>query len=67
MHPLEKIVIFLAICQVVQTLYLVAHAHVLHGISRIWYLAKMVPLVVLTIAMIALVLRVFQIIPYIGI
>lgn len=67
MHPLEKIVIFLALCQVLQTIYLVAHVHVLHGVSRIWYLVKMLPLMVLTLMLAAFVLRVFQLIPYIGI
>jgi hypothetical protein len=67
MHPLEKIVIFLSLCQVVQTFYLVAHVHVLHGVSRLWYLAKMLPLVALTIALVVFVLRVFQLIPYVGI
>lgn len=67
MHPLEKIVIFLAACQVLQTAYLVAHAHALHGVNRLWYLVKMAPLIVLTLALVVFVLRVLQLIPYVGI
>lgn len=67
MHPLEKIILLLAACQLLQTIYLVAHVQALHGSSRWRYLAKMVPLLVLTILMVVLVLRIFQIIPFIGI
>lgn len=67
MHPLEKIVIYLVACQMLQTIYLVAHVHVLHGISRVWYLIKMLPLLLLMIALVALVLRIFHMIPYVGI
>ena len=67
MHPMEKIVIFLAACQIMQTIYLVTHVHALHRAARFWYLVKMTPLIILTFALAAFVLRVFQIIPYVGI
>lgn len=67
MHPLEKIIILISLCQVVTTIYLVAHVHILHGVSRLWYLVKILPLLALTAILVMLVLRVFQIIPYVGI
>lgn len=68
MHPLEKIIVLLALCQALQTIYMVAHVHALHRrATRLRYLAKMAPLMLVTLAMCALVLRVFNAIPYIGI
>lgn len=69
MHPLEKIIIFLALCQILQTAYLAAHVHRLHGASRRWYVLKMAPLIVLTVALALMTARIVfpSLVPYIGI
>lgn len=66
MHPIEKIIVLIAVCQAIQTAYLVAHVHDLHGSSRAWYLLKMAPLIVVTIWLLVLVLRILQVVPYFG-
>lgn len=67
MQPLAKIIVFLALCQVLQTVYLIAHAYALRGAARKWYLLKIAPLALLTLALALLVARIFLLIPYIGI
>jgi hypothetical protein len=68
MHPLEKILVLMALCQALTTFYLVMHATELHGPERKgMYLLKISPLVVATLFMAILILRLFHLIPYVGI
>jgi len=68
MHPLEKILILMTICQALATGYLVMHVTELHGEgARLLYLIKIAPLVIATLIVATLILRLFHLIPYVGV
>jgi hypothetical protein len=53
MHPLVKIILLLAACQVLQTIYLMHHSHRLHGVSLVMYWLKFAPLIIMLLALFA--------------
>ncbi len=65
MHPLEKILILMTVCQVLQTTYTLRRLHRTHSGLR-WCL-EMAPLVIATFALVVLVARILNIVPYVGI
>lgn len=68
MHPLEKILLLMTACQLLQTGYLVWHAFEIHGAAqrRIYFL-RISPLIAVTVFLAVLVLRLLHLMPYVGI
>lgn len=64
MHPMEKILILLVACQVIQFSYLVRHVHSMHGSSAAWYAAKLIPLGLCVAWLCFLALRIFNLAPW---
>jgi hypothetical protein len=65
MHPMEKIIILMTLCQVLHASYTVRRLHSEHASWRYW--AEIVPLLLATAALVVLVLRIFNLVPYVGI
>jgi hypothetical protein len=65
MHPLQKIIIAMTICQVVQMFYTLRRVHAAHLGLR--YFVEMLPLVLAVTVLVVLVLRIFNLVPYVGV
>jgi hypothetical protein len=65
MHPLEKIIVLMTVCQVLHASYTVRRLHREHASWR--YGAEIIPLLAATAALVVLVLRIFNLVPYVGI
>jgi hypothetical protein len=65
MHPMEKIIILMTACQVLQMIYTLRRVHASH--QGIRYVIEMAPLVLCVVALVVLVSRIFNLIPYVGI
>lgn len=65
MHPLEKIIILMTVCQILQTSYTLRRLHGAHAGLRYWL--EMAPLIAATLALAVLVGRIFHLLPYVGI
>ena len=61
MHPLVKIMLLMTFCQVLQTSYTLRRLHQAHAGLRWWL--EMSPLIAATIALVYLVLRLYEFIP----
>jgi hypothetical protein len=62
MHPLDKILIAMMICQVLQTTYTVRRLHRAHFGLRYWL--EMTPLILSTAVMVFMVGRIFNVFPH---
>lgn len=65
MHPLDKILILMTVCQVLQTSYTLRRLHGEHDGWRWWL--EMTPLILTTAALVFLVGRLFNLFPHMGI
>jgi hypothetical protein len=65
MHPLQKIIIAMTACQVLQMIYTMRRVHASHRGLR--YAVEMLPLVLAVAALVVLVLRMFDLFPYVGV
>ncbi len=65
MHAMDKIIVLMTVCQVLQTSYTLRRLHQMHVGVRYW--AEMSPLIFATIALVVLVCRIFNLLPYVGI
>jgi hypothetical protein len=65
MHPLQKIIIAMTVCQVIQMVYTLRRVHKAHLGLR--YFIEMAPLVLAVAVLVVLVLRMFDLLPYVGV
>jgi hypothetical protein len=65
MHPLEKIFVMMAVCQVLHATYTMRRLHGAHSGMRYWL--EMAPLIVALAVLVILVLRFLHLIGYVGV